>query len=190
MADSAMLPFVGNEIAGKAGHIANAVIAACLVWPQIVVAAISPWVGRTAQGPGQRLVLLLGFGAEPLRALLFAFTSSPVPVVLIQSLNGVSAAVIGVTLPLIAAGIARERGHFNLTMGAIGLAVGLGATISNELAGAIAAVAGVRFAFLALSTAGLIATALVWLLMPPAVTDQPVTPTRPSGPRERTSAVL
>lgn len=190
MADSAMLPFVGNEIAGKAGHIANAVIAACLVWPQIVVAAISPWVGRTAQGPGQRLVLLLGFGAEPLRALLFAFTSSPVPVVLIQSLNGVSAAVIGVTLPLIAAGIARERGHFNLTMGAIGLAVGLGATISNELAGAIAAVAGVRFAFLALATAGLIATALVWLLMPPSVTDQPVTPTRPSGPRERTSAVL
>ncbi len=165
MADSAMLPFVGTEIAGRAGHVANLVIAACLVGPQAVVAAISPWVGRTAQGGRLRLVLLVGFAAEPMRALLFALTAAPVPVVLIQGLNGISAAVVGVTLPLIASEIARARGHFNLTMGAIGVATGLGATASNAVAGAVADAAGVRVAFLALAGAGVVATGLVWVLM-------------------------
>jgi MFS family permease len=175
MADAAMLPFVGNEIAGKAGSIANLVIAACLVWPQVIVAVISPWVGRTAQHRGRRFILLLGFGVEPLRGVLFALTALPIPVVLIQGLSGVSAATIGVTLPLIAADIARERGHFNLTMGAIGLASGLGATLSNAVTGEIAEVAGVRLAFLVLAAAGLLATILVWLLMPETVVHEPST---------------
>lgn len=186
MADAAMLPFVGNEIAGRAGGVANLVIAACLVGPQAVVAIISPWVGRAAQ-TRRRFILLLGFAAEPVRALLFAFTSAPVPVVLIQALNGVSAAVVGVTLPLIAAGIARERGHFNLTMGAIGLAVGLGASVSNAAAGAVANAAGVPAAFLMLAAAGAVATLLVWWLLPdPAVQD---TAMLPVGVRERQSAI-
>ncbi len=166
VADSAMLPFVGTEIAGRSGSIANIVVAACLVGPQMIVASMAPWVGRTAQSRGRRFILLLGFAAEPMRALLFAVTASPVPVVLIQGLNGISAAAIGVTLPLIASDIARERGHFNLTIGAIGLAVGLGATISNAMAGAAASVAGPKFAFLALAAAGLLGTAMVWLIMP------------------------
>ncbi len=170
LADASMLPFVGNEMAGRAGRVANLVIAACLVGPQAVVAVIAAWVGRTAQR-ARRWVLLLGFGAEPVRAVLFAVTSAPVPVVLIQGLNGVSAAVIGVTLPLIAADIARERGHFNLTMGAIGLAVGLGATASNAMAGAVADAAGVKAAFLALAGAGAVATAMVWWLMPDSRQD-------------------
>jgi MFS family permease len=180
LADASMLPFVGNEMAGRAGSVANLVIAACLVGPQAVVVVIAAWVGRTAQR-ARRWVLLLGFGAEPVRALLFAVTSAPVPVVLIQGLNGVSAAVIGVTLPLIAADIARERGHFNLTMGAIGLAVGLGATASNAMAGAVADAAGVKAAFLALAGAGAAATAMVWWLIPDARQD---VMTQPSAVRE------
>jgi predicted MFS family arabinose efflux permease len=180
VADSAMLPFVGTEIAGRAGNVADAVIAACLVGPQAVVALISPWIGRTAQ-IRRRLILLIGFGAEPLRGLLFALTSAPTPVVMIQALNGVSAAVVGVTLPLIAADIARERGHFNLTMGAIGLATGLGATVSNSLAGAVANADGSSAAFLVLAAAGLIATVMVWLLMPDS---QPAAATLPSVLRE------
>lgn len=174
VADSAMLPFVGTEIAGRSGSVANLVVAACLVGPQIIVATIAPWIGRTAQTRGRRFVLLLGFAAEPLRGLLFATTGAPVPVVLIQGLNGISAAAIGVSLPLVAADIARERGHFNLTIGAIGLAVGLGATISNALAGAMASAAGPKFAFLALAGAGVVGTAMVWLIMPETGPDQSV----------------
>jgi MFS family permease len=173
MADAAMLPFVGSELAAKAGNVANLVIAACIVAPQAVVALMSPWVGRAAQRYGRRAVLLLGFGAEPVRGVLFGLVAAPVPVVLIQSIDGISAAVIGVLLPLIAADIARERGHFNLIMGAIGLAVGLGATVSTAAAGAIASRIGDHAAFFALAAAGLIATLLVWLLMPETEPAQP-----------------
>ncbi|MHB1302159.1 MAG: MFS transporter [Acidiphilium sp.] len=171
MADSAMLPFVGSEIAGEAGGIANIVIAACIVAPQAVVAVLSPWVGRAAQRHGRRAVLMLGFAAEPLRGALFGLVSAPVPVVLIQLLGGISAATVGVLLPLIAADIARERGHFNLIMGAIGLAVGLGATVSSAAAGAIAQAIGMHAAFFALGAAGLLATFMVWLLMPETARD-------------------
>ncbi len=187
MADAAMLPFVGSELAAKAGNIANVVIAACIVAPQAVVALMSPWVGRAAQRYGRRALLLLGFGAEPVRGMLFGLVAAPVPVVLIQSIDGISAAVIGVLLPLIAADIARERGHFNLIMGAIGLAVGLGATVSTAAAGAIASRIGDHAAFFALAAAGLIATVLVWLLMPETEPVQPdLTP--PSSVRVNDSA--
>jgi MFS family permease len=171
MADAAMLPFVGAELAAHSGRIANLVIAACIVAPQAVVALMSPWVGRAAQRYGRRAVLLLGFGAEPVRGLLFGLIAAPVPVVLIQAIDGISAAVIGVLLPLIAADIARERGHFNLIMGAIGLAVGLGATVSTAAAGAISSRIGDHAAFFALAGAGLIATVLVWFLMPETVQE-------------------
>lgn len=166
MADAAMLPFVGSEIAGHAAGLANLVIAASIMVPQAVVALLSPWIGRLAHQRGRRAILLVGFGAEPVRGALFALVTAPVPIVLIQALNGISAAVVGVLLPLIAADIARERGHFNLIMGAIGLAVGLGAAASTEVAGIIADTVGMQSVFFALASAGALATALVWVLMP------------------------
>lgn len=45
---------------------------------------------------------------------------------------------IGVMLPLIVSDITTRRGRFNLGMGIIGLAVGLGATLSDAVGGTIA----------------------------------------------------
>jgi MFS family permease len=172
MSDAAMLPYVGRKIAGEAGNAANALIAAALVLPQIVVAALSPAIGRTAERRGRRFVLILGFGFEPVRGVLFAAINQPVALVLIQALDGVGAAVIGIMLPLIAADISRERGHFNLTMGAIGVAVGGGAAASTMLAGAIDDWSGNGAALLALAGVGLAATLVVWLIMPESAPRQ------------------
>ncbi|MGH7056387.1 MAG: MFS transporter, partial [Acetobacteraceae bacterium] len=166
VADAAMLPYIGNRIAAGGGHIANLVIGGAIVLPQLVVAALSPTVGRAAERFGRRAVLLIGFAAEPLRAALFAIVGAPLPLMMIQGLDGIGAAVIGVLLPLIAADIAAERGHFNLTMGAIGLAAGGGAALSTTMAGAVEDAFGNRAAFVALAAAGLLATLLVWLVMP------------------------
>jgi MFS family permease len=166
MADAAMLPFVGRKIAGEAGGVANALIAGAIVLPQLVVAALSPAVGRTAEQRGRRFVLMSGFAFEPIRGLLFALVNLPIPLVLIQSLDGIGAAVVGVLLPLIAADIARERGHFNLTMGAIGVAVGAGAAASTALAGFVDDMFGTNPALLALAAVGLVATSVVWFVMP------------------------
>jgi MFS family permease len=166
MSDAAMLPYVGRKIAGEAGNYANPLIAAALVLPQIVVAALSPAIGRAAERRGRRFVLILGFAAEPMRGLLFAAIDQPVALVLIQGLDGIGAAVIGIMLPLIAADISRERGHFNLTMGAIGVAVGGGAAASTMLAGVIDDWSGDGAALLALAGVGLAATFVVWAVMP------------------------
>ncbi len=166
LADAAMLPFIGNRIAAHGGHLANLVIGGAIVWPQLVVAALSPTIGWAAERYGRRVVLLAGFAALPVRGFLFAVVNGPLALMAIQGLDGIGAAVIGVMLPLIAADIAAERGHFNLTMGAIGLAGGGGAAVSTTLAGGVEELLGNHAAFGALALAGLIATLLVWLIMP------------------------
>jgi MFS family permease len=111
-------------------------------------------------------VLLLGFAALPLRGVLLAATPPPDWLIAIQALDGVSAAVFGVMLPLVVADIARRSGHFNFAMSAVGLAAGLGATISTLAAGTAADAFGSRTAFLGLSACGAAAAAAVWFIMP------------------------
>jgi len=83
-----------------------------------------------------------------------------------QAISGISAAVFGVMFPLLAADLTRGTSHFNLCMGALGLAMCLGAALSTTLGGWIADVAGVQLAFVALGLIGLLATLVLWLVMP------------------------
>ncbi len=81
---------------------------------------------------GRRPLLLLGFGALPLRCLLFAYAPDPALVVVVQLLDGISAAALGVLITaLIVADITRDTGHFNLAQGVVGTAVGVGAAVST-----------------------------------------------------------
>lgn len=186
LANAAMLQLAGGELTKQSGTAATAVIAACIVLPQLVVAALSPWVGRAAERWGRRPLLLLGFLALPLRALLFAATASPALMVSAQSLDGIGGAVLGVLVPLVAADLTAGTARFNLCMGAIGFAGGIGAAVSTTLAGAIADGWGVPAAFLALAAAGTAAVLLVWAAMPE--TGPPPSP-RPARPLSRPAAV-
>jgi predicted MFS family arabinose efflux permease len=69
-------------------------------------------------------------------------------------------------LPLVVADITSRGGRFNLGMGIVGLATGLGATLSNAVGGAIANYLGQTAAFAGLGLAGLAAFLLAWLRMP------------------------
>ena len=115
--------------------------------------------------------LLLGFAALPIRAVRFAISDNPLAIVCYQVLDGVSASVIGVMLPLVVADITRRGGRFNLGMGIVGLAVALGATLSNAVGGAIANQLGQMPAFSAFAVAGLAAFLLVWYRMPNTATE-------------------
>lgn len=166
LSNAAMLNLAAGEVTAHMGDNVQLVIAACIIVPQFIVAALSPWVGRQAQKWGRRPVLILGFCALPVRALLFAGVSSPYLLVPVQMLDGISAAVFGVMLPLIAADVAGGRGHYNLTIGFFGLAAGVGATLSTAAAGFAADRFGTAMSFFGLAAAGAIAVALVWLAMP------------------------
>jgi hypothetical protein len=166
LSNAAMLPLVGAAVTMRTGDLANAIIAACIMVPQGVVALCSPSVGRSATSLGRRPVLLLGWAALPLRGLLLAVLPDPWLLIAAQAMSGVSAAVFGVMLPLLAADITRGTSHFNLCMGALGLAVTLGAGLSTTLGGWIADVAGVQLAFASLALIGALATLVLWLVMP------------------------
>jgi MFS family permease len=166
LGNAAMLPIAAGMVTKRAGSEAPLVIAACIVAPQAVTAAISPWAGRAAEAWGRRPILLLGFGALPIRGLLFAGITDPYLMVAIQLLDGVSAAVLGVLTPLIVADVTRDTGYYTTALGIVGLAIGGGATLSTTAAGLIADHFGSASAFLGLAAVGLCAIFFVWILMP------------------------
>lgn len=166
LSNAAMLNLAAGEVTAGMGDNVQLVIAACIIVPQAIVAMLSPWVGRSAQRWGRRPILLLGFSALPVRALLFAGVSSPYLLVPVQMLDGISAAVFGVMLPLIAADVAGDKGRYNLCIGLFGLAAGIGATLSTTLAGFAADHFGNTMSFFGLAAAGAVAVALVAAAMP------------------------
>ncbi|MDE1184545.1 MFS transporter [Paraburkholderia sp.] len=166
LSNAAMLNLAAGEVTAGMGDNVQLVIAACIIVPQAIVAMMSPWVGRSAQRWGRRPILVLGFSALPVRALLFAGVSSPYLLVPVQMLDGLSAAVFGVMLPLIAADVAGGKGRYNLCIGLFGLAAGIGATLSTAVAGFIADRFGNTVSFFGLAAAGALAVLLVWAAMP------------------------
>jgi predicted MFS family arabinose efflux permease len=166
LSNAAMLPLAGAAVTMRAGDFANVIIAACIVVPQGVVALCSPWVGRMATQRGRRPILLLGWAALPLRGVLLAVLPGPYLLVGAQAISGISAAVFGVMMPLLAADLTRGTARFNLCMGGLGLAVSAGAALSTTLAGWVADAASVRVAFLCLGGVGLAGTFLIWVAMP------------------------
>ncbi len=166
LANAAMLPLAAGEVTRQAGDRANLVIAACLVLPQAIVALLSPWIGRLAERRGRRLALLLGFVQLPIRGLLLATVASPGLIVATEVLDGLGAASLGVLVPLVAADLTRGTGRFNLCVGAIGLAVGVGATLSTAIAGDLAGRFGTGVGFLALTVAGVAAVLSALAVMP------------------------
>jgi MFS family permease len=166
LGNSAMLPLAGNTLTKEAGNFASLLIAGCIIVPQLVVAVISPTMGELAEQRGRRLLLLIGFCTLPVRGMLFATLDDPAALVLIQGLDGIAAACVGILVPLVASDVAGRSGRYNLSMGFIGLAIGVGATISTTLAGWIADAVGARIAFISLALVGLVAVLLAFNAMP------------------------
>jgi predicted MFS family arabinose efflux permease len=166
LANAAMLPLVGSVVTMKSARWATLIIAACIVVPQLVVALLSPWVGVRAQIWGRRPLLLVGFAALPIRGLLFALVSDPSLLVAVQILDGITASVFAVMVPLVVADLTRGTGHFNLGQGILGTATGIGAALSATLAGLLIDRFGGTVAFGSLATVALAGFALVWFLMP------------------------
>ena len=75
-------------------------------------------------------------------------------IVAVQTLDGISGAVLGVLVPLALADISRGTGRFNLAQGIVGSATGIGATFSTIGAGYLADRFGTATAFAGLAAVG------------------------------------
>jgi MFS family permease len=185
LCNAAILPLAANAVTRSQGHLANLYVTAAIIVPQALTALLSPRFGRWAETWGRRPVVLVGLAAVPVRTALLAINSNPAALIGFQTLDGISASVIGVMLPLAVADITRRTGRFNLGMGILGLAGGLGATLSNLVGGALANHFGPSTAFFSLGLAGLALFVLAWREMPdtrPKISAVDAAGTRPLAP--------
>jgi MFS family permease len=166
LANGAMLPLMGSVMTMRSAQWATLLIAACIVVPQLVVAALSPWFGGRAEIWGRRPLLLLGFAALPIRGVLFAVVSNPLLLVGVQLLDGITAAVLAVMVPLVVADLTRGTGRFNLGQGIIGTATGIGASLSATFAGYMTDRFGSAPAFAGLAAMAFAGLAILWFMMP------------------------
>ena len=166
VASIAVMQLAAVEVTARLGSRSGVVIAAFLLVPQVMVAWLSPGIGRFAELYGRRIVLLFGFITVPLRGVLFAVVGNPYALVPVQVLEGVGGGILGVMMPLVAADLTRVTGNYTLCLSLFGLASGLGSAVSTSLAGWVTDSFGRTAAFWGLAAAGMAAAALVALAMP------------------------
>jgi predicted MFS family arabinose efflux permease len=165
-ANAAMLPLLGEMLAKGKGRSSMLFMSACVVTTQLVITLLASWVGRQAGSWGRKPLLLVAFGVLPIRGLLYTLTHNTVGLVAIQILDGVAAGIFGVVSVLVIADLTQDSGRFNFTLGAIGTAVGVGASLSQVIAGSIVHQVGYNAGFLFLAAVATVALGILYFLMP------------------------
>jgi MFS family permease len=166
VANAPMLPLVGGLLGHEGKRGAAPLVAALIIVPQLMVALLAPWVGGRAEEHGRKPLLLVGFAALPIRAVLFALNDNPYAFIAIQMLDGITASVIGVMTPLVIADVTKGTGRFNIAQGMFGTIMGVGASVSPTLTGLIVDRFGYSAGFVSLAVAGLLAFVVLALFMP------------------------
>lgn len=123
---------------------------------------------------------LAAFAILPLRGVLYTLSDNPYWLVGAQLLDCVCAGLFGALTPLLLADLMRGTGRYNLSQGAVGTVQGVGASLSNVVAGMIVTVAGYDTAYLVLAATAFVAFAVFFLAMPE--TREPLTSAEFAGP--------
>lgn len=166
LANGSLLSQLGQTLAHAEGNLSSLVVSALVAGPQIVVALLAPWVGRTAASWGRRPLLVIGLAAVPIRSGLFAMTVDPATLVAVQLLDGLSGATLGVLTALVVADLTAGTGRFNLAQGLVGALSGIGASLSTSLSGVIVQTFGYVAGLLSVTAVGLLAVIVALSFMP------------------------
>jgi MFS family permease len=175
-ANAALLPLVGQKLAAAHPKEATAMMSACIVAAQAVMLPIALLVGRTADSWGRKPLFLAGFAILPVRAVLYTLSNNSFWLIGVQVLDGVGAGIFGALTPLVIADIMRGTGRYNLALGAIATAQGMGASLSGLAAGVIVDHFGYSAAFLSSGGAASVALAIFALRMPETAEAGTVSP--------------
>jgi predicted MFS family arabinose efflux permease len=166
VANAPMLLLLSGLLAKQLTNLATIAVGLAVIVSQLVIAAASPWVGRKAQSWGRRPLLLLSYGVLATHLCLLSAAHNPYAPILLQILDGLSAAIFATIIPLIAADVTRGTGHFNLALGVLGSALGIGASFGTTFAGYASDYLGRSATFLALAGVALLGLGILWLFLP------------------------
>ena len=100
------------------------------------------------------------------RGFLYTLSDNSYWLVGVQILDGVGAGIFGALFPLVVQDLTHGTGRFNVSLGAVTTAWGVGAALSNIVAGWIVVVAGYDAAFSSLGALAGVGLALYLAAMP------------------------
>ena len=163
LADATMLPVISEDLAQAKNRSASLLMAGLIITPQIIGAVLSPWVGYYSEKFGRKPLLLIGFGIEALRGLLFAANTSYPMLLIGQCMGGISAAAVTVLTVLMVADLTTGTGRFNLVQGFIGTVIAIAAAISTGVSGFLFEQVGHFYGFVILAAVAAAAPLLLWL---------------------------
>ncbi|WP_278406118.1 MFS transporter [Pseudomonas rhodesiae] len=166
LANAAMLPLVSQKLSQINLHMATPLTSACIVAAQVVMVPMAWLVGSKADVWGRKPLLILGFVILPVRGVLYTLSNDPYWLVAVQMLDGIGAGIFGALFPVIVKDLTQGTGRFNVSLGALSTVFGVGAALSNSLAGFVVQQAGYNAAFLTLAGVAAVASTLLWLAMP------------------------
>lgn len=165
-ANAVLLTLVAQLFAHADRTHATLYLAGAVAVTQIIVVPLGAAIGRAAHRMRRRPVFAIAFLVLPLRCLLYTVGHGPAWLLALQVFDGIGAGIFGVMQVLVIADITRGTGWFNLANGSIGMAVGLGAAMSNAAGGLLVMRAGYNAAFLTMAAIAAIAAILFLWLMP------------------------
>ena len=165
-ANAAMLPLVGELLSKGKDGASSMYMSACIVAAQLVMIPVAILTGKLADPWGRKPLFLIGFSVLALRGILYTLGKGAVYLIAVQSLDGVGAAIFGVLWVVIISDLAKGTGRFNLLQGAIQAALGVGAFLSNFLAGFVVKSLGHNAGFLGLAGVASVGLVFFALFMP------------------------
>ena len=169
-ANSALLPLAGEELSAYYRESASLYLLLCILLPQVIMIPVSLLSGRAADRFGRKPVLICAFAALILRGTLFALGRSPYYVISVEALDGIGTGIAGVVTTLVVADLAKGTGRFNALGSAVQACLGIGAFLSNLLAGMIARRLGFPPVFVSLAAVALAGLLLFGVAMPETLT--------------------
>ena len=175
LANAAMLPLVGQRLALAHAGYESAMLSACIVGAQMVMLPVALLCGVHADRVGRKPFLMAGFVVLALRGLLYTVNDAPAWLLGVQLLDGIGAGVLGVLVPLQVADLTEGSGRYNVSLAAVAMLGGIGAALSNGLAGIIVARASYDWAFTSLSLVALAGLVLLWARLPETAPPSEIT---------------
>jgi MFS family permease len=181
-ANAAMLPLIGEKLSQSHQQASSLFIAGCIITAQIVMVPTAVLVGHKADVWGRKPIFLAGFAVLPIRGVLYTLTQNPAALISIQILDGVGAGIFGALFFIVIADLTKNTGRYNLALGASSASWGLGAAVSNGVAGFIASSFGYSAAFLFLAACAVLAFLVLWLRVPETRDTEAAAGRPPSSP--------
>lgn len=155
IANGSQMVLIGQKVSESYPEQSSLFISGCMLVAELTMIAISFAMGFAIYRFARKTLFLIAFTMLPIRAFLFTIVDNPFYLIGIQSLDGIAAGMMAITIPVINTDLGYQTGRFNFLQGISGLAISLGVITSMIVGGYLAKIFGYHSALLTLSIFGL-----------------------------------